>query len=79
MGVDRKTETILFEVFRELASAGKIVLVVNHDLGESITNFDDLILLNREVIAAGNRRLVLNDNNLTRAYGAHVNFFQEAA
>ncbi len=79
VGVDRKTETILFEVFRELASAGKIVLVVNHDLGESITNFDDLILLNREVIAAGNRRLVLNDNNLTRAYGAHVNFFQEAA
>ncbi len=79
VGVDRKTEGILFNIFKALASEGKIVLVVNHDLGESITNFDDLILLNREVIAAGNRRIVLNDNNLTRAYGSRVNFFQEAA
>lgn len=79
VGVDRKTEAILFDVFKTLASEGKIVLVVNHDLGESITNFDDLILLNREIIAAGHRRMVLNDNNLTRAYGSHVNFFQEAA
>ncbi|MGD1851251.1 MAG: metal ABC transporter ATP-binding protein [Cyanophyceae cyanobacterium] len=79
VGVDRKTESILFTIFKELAAEGKIVLVVNHDLGESITNFDDLILLNREVIAAGNRRIVLNENNLTRAYGSHVNFFQEAA
>ena len=79
VGVDRRTESILFNIFKELASEGKIVLVVNHDLGESITNFDDLILLNREIIAAGHRRLVLNDRNLTRAYGSQVNFFQEAA
>jgi len=79
VGVDRKTEGILFDVFKTLANDGKIVLVVNHDLGESITNFDDLILLNREIIAAGHRRMVLNDNNLARAYGSHVNFFREAA
>ncbi|MGA1626074.1 MAG: metal ABC transporter ATP-binding protein, partial [Prochlorothrix sp.] len=53
VGVDQKTETILFEIFQDLARQGKIVLVVNHDLGESITHFDSLILLNRQVIAAG--------------------------
>jgi manganese/iron transport system ATP-binding protein len=57
VGVDQKTETVLFNIFRELAQAGKVVMVVNHDLGESITNFDQLILLNKELIAAGPSRL----------------------
>lgn len=75
VGVDQKTETILFEIFRELADAGKVVIVVNHDLGESITHFDDLVLLNRTLVAAGPRRQVLNTENLTAAYGGHVNFY----
>lgn len=77
-GVDRKTEAILFEVFHELADLGKIVLVVNHDLGESITHFDDLILLRGEVIAHGERRWVLTDRNLQRAYGGRVSFYNES-
>ncbi len=75
VGVDQKTEAVLFEVFRELADAGKTVVVVNHDLGESITHFDDLLLLNRSVIAAGSRQQVLNRENLTAAYGGHVEFY----
>jgi manganese/iron transport system ATP-binding protein len=53
VGVDQKTEAVLFDVFHELAEAGKIVIVVNHDLGESITHFDELLLLNRTLVAAG--------------------------
>ncbi|WP_035987469.1 metal ABC transporter ATP-binding protein [Leptolyngbya sp. KIOST-1] len=79
VGVDQKTEAVLFRIFRELAQAGNIVLVINHDLGESITNFDQLILLNKEVIAAGPRDWVLTRDNMTRAYGGHVGFFGHAA
>jgi len=79
VGVDRRNEAILFELFAELAHDGKVVLVVNHDLGESIAHFDDLILLNRHLVAAGDRAVVLNDLNLQRAYGGQVRFFQEAA
>lgn len=79
VGVDRRNEAILFELFAELARDGKVVLVVNHDLGESIAHFDDLILLNRQLVAAGDRAVVLNDLNLQRAYGGQVRFFQEAA
>lgn len=75
VGVDQKTETILFQIFRELADEGKIVLVVNHDLGASITNFDDLILLNRQLIAAGSRQEVLTQKNLHCAYGGKVVFY----
>jgi manganese/iron transport system ATP-binding protein len=79
VGVDQKTETVIFRIFRELAAAGKIVLVINHDLGESITNFDQLILLNKELIAAGPRDWVLTRDHMTRAYGGHVGFFGHVA
>ncbi|MDJ0689480.1 MAG: metal ABC transporter ATP-binding protein [Xenococcaceae cyanobacterium MO_188.B32] len=77
VGVDQKTEDIIFQIFHELASIGKIVLVVNHDLGESIANFDDLILLNKELVAAGKRQNVLQEENLYRAYGSKVSFFSD--
>jgi manganese/iron transport system ATP-binding protein len=75
VGVDRKTEAILFEIFHELTASGKIVLIVNHDLGESITHFDDLILLNKEVISVGSRQQVLKENHIHRAYQGKVVFF----
>ena len=77
VGVDQKTENIIFNIFHQLAEEGKIVVVVNHDLGESITNFDELILLNKKLIAAGKRQQVLKDENLQQAYGGKVMFFSE--
>ncbi len=79
VGVDQKTQAVIFEVFQELTQAGKLVLVVNHDLGESITHFDDLILLNTELVASGPRPWVLTQENLYRAYGGQVSFFRGAA
>ncbi|AKG24763.1 manganese ABC transporter ATP-binding protein [Calothrix sp. 336/3] len=79
VGIDQKTQGVIFEVFSELAKAGKIVLVVNHDLGESITHFDNLILLNQELIAIGSRQEVLTEENLLRAYGGKVMYFSDAA
>jgi len=79
VGVDQKTENVIFGIFHELADAGKTVVVVNHDLGASITHFDDLILLNNELVAAGSRQTVLTQDNLYRAYGGKVVFFSEAA
>jgi manganese/iron transport system ATP-binding protein len=78
-GIDQKTQAIIFKIFQELAKSGKTVLVVNHDLGESITHFDDLILLNTEVVAAGSREEVMNRENLYRAYGGQVVFFDREA
>ncbi|BAZ87776.1 metal ABC transporter ATP-binding protein [Dolichospermum compactum] len=79
VGIDQKTQAIIFEVFQELAKNNKIVLVVNHDLGESITHFDDLILLNCELIATGSRQQVLTEENLNNAYSGKVMYFSDAA
>ncbi len=79
VGIDKKTEAVIFDIFHELAAVGKTLMVVNHDLGQAITNFDDLILLNREIIASGSRKQVLSADNLQRAYGGQVVFFSEEA
>ncbi|MBW4650041.1 MAG: metal ABC transporter ATP-binding protein [Kastovskya adunca ATA6-11-RM4] len=78
-GIDKKTEGVIFNILHELADACKTVLVVHHDLGQAITNFDDLILLNRELIATGGREQVLKADNIQRAYGGQVVFFNEQA
>lgn len=78
-GIDKKTEAVIFDIFHELADAGKIVLVVNHDLGEAITHFDDLILLNTQLVASGARASVLQPENMSRAYRGQVGFFSGEA
>ncbi len=78
-GIDQKTEAVIFEILTELAHADKTVIVVNHDLGEAITHFDDLILLNRELIAYGDRASVLRPDNMHKGYGGMVNFFSTLA
>ena len=68
VGVDRKTENIIFEIFHELKDQGKIVMVVSHDLGESIKNYSDILLLNKKISAFGRREKVLNQRNLDITY-----------
>ncbi len=67
--VDRKTEDIIFEIFQELRAASKTLLVINHDLGDSLAIYDQLLLLNKRLIAQGTRREVVTSDNLERAYG----------
>lgn len=79
VGIDQKTQATMFTIFHELTKAGKTVLVVNHDLGESITHFDDLVLLNTDLVASGSRQQVLTAENLHHAYGGQVMFFSNEA
>ncbi|MCS6812804.1 MAG: metal ABC transporter ATP-binding protein [Cyanobacteria bacterium] len=71
-GVDKKTEAILFEVFQELKAAGKMLLVISHDLGETLLQYDRLLLLNKYLIASGTRHEVLTVSNIQQAYGSSV-------
>lgn len=68
-GIDQKTEEIIFEIFQELKCQNKILLVISHDLGETLTQYDQVLLLNRELIAVGSKSEVLTTENLKKAYG----------
>lgn len=68
-GVDKKTEAILIEIFTELRTAGKILLVSTHEWGQSLDKLDRILLLNQRLIADGSPQQVMTAENLQRAYG----------
>ncbi|MDG2991259.1 metal ABC transporter ATP-binding protein [Candidatus Synechococcus calcipolaris G9] len=69
-GVDRKTEDIIFDIFQELKAQAKTLLVINHDLGESLNYYDRILLLNKRLIAMGAKTDVITTQNLQEAYGS---------
>src|SRR5690554_616879 len=71
-GVDAATEKAIVDVLRNLRDAGKTVIVVHHDLVTVSDYFDDLILLNRTVIAHGPTDEVFSAENLRATYGGHL-------
>ena len=70
-GVDQKTEAIMLEVFEELRSQGKILLLSTHEWG-SLSQLDRLLLLNQYLIADGSPQQVMTPENLRQAYGTHL-------
>ncbi len=77
--VDAATERAIVDVLRALRSAGKTVLVVHHDLQTVTEYFDQVILLNMRVVAAGSVRDVFTRDNLHKTYGGRLTLLSEAS
>lgn len=71
-GVDARTERAIVELLRTLRSQGKTALVVHHDLQTVAEYFDEVLLLNMRLIAAGPVETVFNEENLKRTYGGRL-------
>nr|YP_010337899.1 manganese transport system ATP-binding protein [Timspurckia oligopyrenoides]UNJ17484.1 manganese transport system ATP-binding protein [Timspurckia oligopyrenoides] len=67
-GVDYKTQDIIFAILQGLSRDNKLILVIHHDLGDTIKYFDKLILLNKSLVGQGLPHEVLQDNLLHQAY-----------
>ncbi len=78
-GVDAATERAIVEVLRELRARGRSAVVVHHDLQTVREYFDDVILLNMRVVAAGPVREVFTKENLHKTYGGRLTLLAEAA
>jgi manganese/iron transport system ATP-binding protein len=75
-GVDVKTEAAVVELLRELKSTGHLMLVSTHNLG-SVPDFcDEVVLLNRRVLAAGPTAKTFTQANLERAFGGVLRHFR---
>ncbi|MBL0922457.1 MAG: metal ABC transporter ATP-binding protein [Phycisphaerales bacterium] len=77
-GVDAATERAIVETLRELKHAGKAVLCVHHDLQTVAEYFDEALLLNMRVVAAGPVAKVFTRENLQRTYGGRLTLLDEA-
>jgi len=75
-GVDVKTEAAIIDLLRELRDAGHIMLVSTHNLG-SVPDFcDQVVLINRTVLAFGPTEDVFTKENLALAFGGALRHFQ---
>ena len=68
------SEEIIMNTLRELKKAGKTVLIVHHDLGKVAHYFDQVLLLNKELIAFGPTKETFTQANLKQAYGDRLFF-----
>lgn len=69
VGIDSVSEGLIVGLLKELKAAGKLILVVHHDLSKVRTYFDQVVLLNRRLIAAGGVDETFTPANLKLAYG----------
>jgi manganese/iron transport system ATP-binding protein len=68
-GVDVATEAAIVALLRALRDEGRVILISTHNLG-SIPEFcDQVVLVNRSVIAAGATAEVFTPANLEKAFG----------
>jgi manganese/zinc/iron transport system ATP- binding protein len=77
-GVDATTEAAILSLLHQLRTSGRSLVVVHHDLSTVRAYFDEVVLLNVRVIAAGRIDEVFTRANLERTYGGRIAFVDEA-
>ncbi len=79
VGVDVTTEKKIVQILKRLATEGKTLLVVHHDLSKVVEYFDHVILLNQRLIAAGETIATFNEENIAKAYGGQLTILNKPA
>lgn len=72
VGVDITTEEKIIDILKRLASQGKTLLVVHHDLSSVAEYFDKVILLNQRLIAFGDTETTFTQENIAKAYRSQL-------
>lgn len=80
-GIDMVSEKKIIEILRELKSEGKTIFIVNHDLSKTEEYFDNLILMNKQLVDAGPVEDVYIYEKVINAYKTNLNIpkFKEGA
>ncbi len=75
-GVDVQTEEAIIALLRELRQEGHLMLVSTHNLGAVPEFCDQVVLINRTVLACGPTAEVFTEENLARAFGGTLRHFR---
>ncbi len=77
-GVDIKTEKMMINLLISLRQAGHTILISTHDLASVTTFCDQVVLINRSILAYGTTSEVFTEENLSRTFGGSVGDFSSA-
>jgi manganese/iron transport system ATP-binding protein len=71
-GLDISTQEDVFDILDKLKEQGVTIMVSLHDLKLAAQRFDQIMLLNKEMIGNGSPEKVLTPEHLLQAYGGHL-------
>ncbi|MBA3925050.1 metal ABC transporter ATP-binding protein [Listeria rustica] len=69
VGIDMTSEALIIEVLKKLRDTGKTIIVVHHDFHKVARYFDDVILLNQQLMAYGETEATFTEANILKTYG----------
>jgi manganese/iron transport system ATP-binding protein len=78
-GVDIKTEDTLIALFRSLAAEQRLILVSTHNLGSVPYFCDEVMLVNKSLLAYGSVEKTFTQDNLNKAFGGILRHHQLVA
>ncbi|MEO0442713.1 MAG: ATP-binding cassette domain-containing protein [Pseudomonadota bacterium] len=78
-GVDIRTEESLMGLFQALAKEDKLILVSTHNLGSVPSFCDDVMLINKKLLAAGPIETSFTKDNLFKTFGSMLRIHQLVA
>jgi manganese transport system ATP-binding protein len=71
-GVDIKTEKMLITLLMEMREADYTILISTHDLSSITTFCNQVVLINRTILAYGETSEVFTEENLSRTFGGSI-------
>lgn len=74
VGIDVTSEALIIDLLKQLRDEGKTVFVIHHDLTKVKSYFDDLIIVNRGVLAAGPVERVMTQEMMKEAFRSQFAF-----
>src|SRR5699024_721787 len=77
VGIDVASEEVIIRILKQLRNEGKTVFVVHHDLTKVQDYFDELILINKELIQSGPVQTVFQPEFITKTYQQPLQFLTE--
>jgi iron/zinc/copper transport system ATP-binding protein len=70
VGIDMASEKKIIAILKKWCELGKTIIVVNHDLNKVTEYFDDLVMIQRGIVAQGAVADTYNRVNIQKAFSA---------
>lgn len=71
-GLDRNAQEALIKAVNHLRAAGKLVIASHHDLKSVPEIFDQVLLINGELVACGNTDETFTEENIARTFATQI-------
>ena len=72
VGIDMKSEADIMRILKLWRDQGKTIIVIHHDLNKVTEYFDDLVIMNHGIVAAGPVADVYTRENIGHAFSADL-------